>query len=170
MNKVKNVAKDSTALLLSIRPKYADLIFNGRKTIELRRVRPRIQRGSIILIYVSSPVKALMGGFLVQKVIQGSPTYLWRVIGNETGITKKEFETYYSGLSLGFAISASKVWQLKNPIVLNKLKQRWENFTPPQGYRYINLQEIDNDLLLQNLKGETRESEDSNILKFSCSQ
>ncbi len=164
MNKGKNIEKDSTALLLSIRPKYADLIFNGRKTTELRRVRPRIRRGSIILIYVSSPVKALMGGFQVQNVIQGSPTYLWKVAGNEAGISKKEFEIYYSGLSLGFAISASNVWQLKNPIVLDKLKQRWEGFTPPQGYRYINLQEIDEDFLPLNFNQKIRESEDSKIL------
>ena len=105
-----------------------------------------------------------MGGFLVQKVIQGSPTYLWRVAGNEAGISKKEFDTYYSGLSIGFAISASKVWQLKNPIVLDELKQRWENFTPPQGYRYINLQEIDENFLPLNFNKKIRESEDRKIL------
>lgn len=135
------------ALLLSIRPKYANLIFSGHKKIELRRVRPRLQKGDIVLIYVSSPVKALMGGFLVRKVIQGTPKYLWSTVGEEAGVTKKEFKDYYSGLSLGFAISSSKIWQLKQPINLIDLRKRWSHFSPPQGYRYINLDEIGDEIL-----------------------
>lgn len=157
---------NSTALLLSIRPKYADLIFNGLKKTELRRVRPRIQKGGIVLIYVSSPVKALMGAFQVQKVIEGNPKYLWRVAGNESGITKKEFDTYYSGLSLGFAISASKIWQLKHPILLANLKRRWAHFTPPQGYRYIHLEEIEDDILPPILKQKAIENPDGTIPKL----
>jgi len=155
MNRGRKETIDSTALLLSIRPKYADLIFNGYKKTELRRVRPRIKKGGIVLIYVSSPVKALMGAFQVQRVIEGTPNYIWKVVGHETGITKKEFDSYYSGLSLGFAISASKIWQLKNPIILANLKRRWIHFSPPQGYRYINLKEIEDDILPPILKQET---------------
>lgn len=138
---------NSSALLLSIRPKYANLIFSGRKKIELRRVRPRLQKGGLVLIYVSSPVKALMGGFQVRKVIEGTPKYLWSTVGAESGVTKKEFEDYYSGLSLGFAIFSSKIWQLKQPINLTDLKKRWSHFSPPQGYRYINLNEIGDEFL-----------------------
>lgn len=133
--------------MISIRPKYATLFFNGRKKTELRRVRPHIQKGDIVLIYVSSPVKALMGGFKVRKVIQGSPKYLWSTVGEEAGVTKKEFEDYYSGLSLGFAISFSKVWQLKQPVYLNTLKKRLHHFSPPQSYRYIDIKEIGEEFL-----------------------
>jgi hypothetical protein len=68
-------------------------------------------------------------------------------VGEEAGVTKKEFEDYYSGLSLGFAISASNVWQLKHPINLANLKKRWGHFSPPQGYRYIDLKEIREEIL-----------------------
>ena len=129
----------SKTLLLSIRPKYAELIFSGRKTAELRRVRPQLQEGDLVLIYVSAPVKALMGSFKVQRVIHGSPRDLWSEVGKHSGLTKKEFEIYYSGLSLGFAIFASKVWRLEHPIKLSRLKQRWNGFSPPQGFRYVTL-------------------------------
>lgn len=131
----------STALLLSVRPKYAELFFSGRKRAELRRVRPNVKKGDLVLLYVSSPTKALMGAFQVKEVIQGTPLYLWRKTGNHSGITKAEFEAYYSGLSSGFAIVASRVWKLERPIRLSRLKQRWVRFTPPQSYRYIKIKD-----------------------------
>jgi len=125
------------ALMLSIRPKYAELIFNGRKKVELRRVRPNIERGHVVLVYVSSPVKALVGGFEVCRVIQGKPQYLWRQVRNLAGITRRQFDSYYCGLSRGYVIFARKAWRYRIPIKLPKLRQRWANFTPPQGYRYL---------------------------------
>ena len=44
--------------LLSIKPKYADLILSGEKTIELRRVfNPKITK---VYLYASSPVKRIV--------------------------------------------------------------------------------------------------------------
>src|SRR5438552_3893096 len=40
-----------SALLLSIRPKHAEKIFDGIKTVELRRIRPRLQRGDLVLVF-----------------------------------------------------------------------------------------------------------------------
>jgi len=57
---------DGHVLLLSIQPKYANLIFEGKKTTELRRVRPRVNQGDFVLIYVSSPDKVLLGSCEVE--------------------------------------------------------------------------------------------------------
>jgi predicted transcriptional regulator len=46
----------SNILLLSIRPEYANKIFDRTKTVELRRVRPRLlNEGDRVVVYVSSP-------------------------------------------------------------------------------------------------------------------
>ncbi len=46
----------SNAIVLSIRPQYAEKIFEGTKRVELRRIRPKqIKNGNLALIYVSSP-------------------------------------------------------------------------------------------------------------------
>ncbi len=131
-----------TALLLSVRPKYADLFFSGRKQVELRRVRPRVKEGDLVLLYVSSPTKALMGAFQVKDVLHDTPAKLWRKTGHQTGITRKEFDFYYSDLPYGFAILASQVWKLEQPISLSRLRQRWVRFTAPQSYRYIRLRDL----------------------------
>src|ERR1035437_3506082 len=83
------------ALLISIRPRFAEMIFAGSKTVELRRVCPRISSGDLALVYVSSPTKELQGAFEVGKVISATPSVLWRKIGKKSGITRAEFFAYF---------------------------------------------------------------------------
>jgi len=64
---------NDTALLLSIKPRYADSIFNGSKTVELRRVRPQIGAGGLVMVYVSSPRCSLEGAFEVAEVTARRP-------------------------------------------------------------------------------------------------
>ena len=129
-------------LLLSIRPKYADQIFQHTKTVELRRVRPkRLENGDLVLIYVSSPVQALMGAFKVDKIIEKPLKQLWLRVGNQAGITRQEFDAYYNGRAVGIGIffKIQDVWQLPKPITLDILKK--QNFYPPQGFRYATASE-----------------------------
>lgn len=130
------------ALLLSIRPKYADKIFEGKKKVELRKVRPRLSPGDIVLVYVSSPVKALRGKFIVEKVVETTPDLLWNQVKNVAGITKVEFDEYFSESEKGFGIFLESPQALSNPIKLTDLKKLWRNFHPPQTYRYLSSLEL----------------------------
>ncbi len=133
--RVNSVSKIS--VLLSIRPEYARKIFDGTKTVELRRTCPRVKKGDLILIYVSSPMKALAGFFRVSQIMKETPERLWLLIGADAGISKSEFDNYYSGASIGFGIHIDRVRRLKNPVSLEWLKAKWPGFLPPQSYRYI---------------------------------
>ncbi len=57
---------ENTVLLLSMQPEYAKKIFNGEKTVELRRVRPKLIAGDLVLVCASCPQKALLGLFVVE--------------------------------------------------------------------------------------------------------
>lgn len=123
-----------TALLVSIKPPYADAIFNGTKTIELRRVRPRVGNGDLVMVYVSSPRCTLEGAFEVEEVIEASPATLWRKFSCETGISRAEFDAYYVGRDIGYGIRIKKAWKLA-PISLALL--RASKLRPPQSYQYV---------------------------------
>ena len=58
-------------LLLSLKPCYADLVFQGLKKAELRRRIPCVENRDVF-IYVSSPVRCLRGGFRVEHVWSGN--------------------------------------------------------------------------------------------------
>jgi predicted transcriptional regulator len=133
--------KPKGALLISIRPQHADKIFNGIKTVELRRVRPRLKRGDLVLVYVSSPIKALMGAFEVASVTGGCPSQIWRKFNGKSGLTKSEFDNYYEGAKQAFAVVLKRLWKFEKPIKLKQLRRNRTGFRPPQSYHYLTFEE-----------------------------
>ncbi len=129
-------------LLLSVRPEYADKIFEGIKEVELRRTRPRLCEGDLVIVYASSPKKALIGAFEVKKVIQKPLEDLWSEVQEKAGISYEDFCFYYKGLSVGCGIFLSKPSYFHEPVNLERLRQEWDNFRPPQSYRYLKPNEI----------------------------
>ena len=127
----------NNALLISIRPRFAEMIFAGTKTVELRRMRPRIGKDDMVFVYVSSPVKALEGAFEIAEVVSGSPKSIWRRLGSNTGLSKQEFDNYFDGKNVAFAIRIRRYWRLPSPVRLASLKRQRNGFHPPQGYHYI---------------------------------
>ncbi len=125
------------ALFLSIKPKFVKRILSGIKRVELRRIRPNITTGDLVLIYASSPQKELIAYTHVLKVNQDDPKRLW--IEHKTGIclSKVEFEEYFHGSKIGFAIHFSSIHEFDAPHSLSHLRKLWPGFSPPQLYQYL---------------------------------
>jgi predicted transcriptional regulator len=128
-------------LLLSIKPEYADKILAGKKTVELRRVRTRLEAGDLVLVYVTSPQQILVASLEVERVItenlpQNKKNF-WEQVKDKAGITYQDFQRYYQGASLGVAIFFNNKNIFNNPIKLTTLKKKLPAINPPQSYRYI---------------------------------
>ena len=130
------------ALLLCLYPEYAREIFRGVKTVELRRTRPNIPKGSKVFVYVTSPIKSIVGYFEVGEIKEGNPAGLWSQVGKLAGVSKEKFDQYYSGAKRGYGICIKRSCLLKRPVMLGELKGIWEGFYPPRCYRYIDEREI----------------------------
>ena len=124
-------------VLLSIKPAYAEKIFNGTKTVELRRSCLPIEDGDDLVVYVSSPVKAIMAIITIGKIVSGQPSLLWPKVSKFAGISKHEFDEYYKGATIAFAIYIHRLQYLKKPIRLEDIRKRRKGFNPPQSYRYV---------------------------------
>jgi predicted transcriptional regulator len=129
-------------LLLSIHEKYATQIFEGRKTVELRRLKPRLSAGDLVVVYVTSPRQEILGVLEVSKVISYPPGQLWEMVQEKAGVTASEFNNYFENAPLGFAIFVRKYDSFLEPLKLNILRETWSDFRPPQGYKYLDEQEI----------------------------
>lgn len=125
------------AIFLSIKPRYAEEILAGRKTVELRRVRPRVAEGSLVILYGSSPMKAVLGAFLVDRVVEASPEDLWPQVEETAGLSREEFDTYYDGARQGVGIFIRSAHTAKSPYQLEDLRRDWPEFQPPQAFRYL---------------------------------
>jgi len=125
------------AFLISIKPRFAELIFAGKKTVELRRVPPRAARGDLALVYVSSPTKELQGCFEVARVESGSPSALWTKIGHRSGITRQAYMEYFRGKSVAHAVVINRAWKLSTAVRLSSLRKQKGGFRPPQNFQYL---------------------------------
>jgi len=130
------------ALFLSVRPKYAERILHGIKTVELRRIRPSISKGDMIVIYSTSPTKEIKAISFVQNVLCTSIDQLWKKVKDKAGITRNEFDDYFKGAKAGVAIYITKVKKFSFPITLSSLRKIWPAFRPPQSYCYVSDQEV----------------------------
>jgi predicted transcriptional regulator len=126
-----------TTLFLSVRPVFANKILSGAKTIELRRVRPNVSTGDMVLIYSTSPEMALLGRAQVAEVVAGTPSGIWEQVKGRAGISRGEYDEYFSGAPTAIAIRLCAAQRLTRPIPLRELRERWPWLRPPQGYRYV---------------------------------
>ncbi len=123
-------------LMLSVRPEYSRAIFAGTKTVELRRVRPGVSEGDMILLYETAPTSKLVGEFTVGTVLSGSPRAIWNRVGDQSGLSRTEFRAYYAGAEEAFAILVAKPRHYRPPVSFAELRRRHSGFRPPQSYWY----------------------------------
>jgi predicted transcriptional regulator len=128
-------------LLISLKPDYADLVFRGLKTAELRRRLSEHIVDRDVFVYVSSPIKELRGGFRVGQVWSGSPEQIWATVSRLAGVSREVFDNYYYGTNVAFAIEILDVWQYANPRSLDNLRSQFPGFVVPQSYRYVKANE-----------------------------
>ena len=133
--------KITTPLLYSLKPCYANLVFDGLKHAELRRrITPFIENRDVF-IYVSSPIKQLRGGFRVEHVWCGSPEEVWNEVSELASVNKQDFDTYYAGRTIAYALKISDVWEYTYPVDLTMLRKRFPHFVVPQSWRYVKPEE-----------------------------
>ena len=133
--------KTNHAFLISIRPRFAEMIFAGSKTVELRRVCPKVSAGDLALVYVSSPAMELRGSFEVGKILTASPSALWRKVGRKSGVTRAEFLAYFKDKKQAHALVIKRAWPLPAPVGLKALRRSNGGFRPPQNFHYLNRNE-----------------------------
>jgi len=129
--------------LMSIRPNFVEKIFSGEKTIELRRVRPKLDTGDRVLVYASAPTCAIVGQFSVARILQGTPRKMWHQVRDYAGVTKADYERYFSGADIAVAIEITSKRLFKNEPTLDRLRARFDQFHPPQSYRYLETPMLD---------------------------
>jgi predicted transcriptional regulator len=130
------------ALLVSVRPRFAAMIFGGSKTVELRRVKPAVGRGDLLILYVSSPTKALGGVAEIADLIHGNPGAVWSRVGGQTGMSREDFDGYFRGASRAYAIVLARVWKIESPVGLAEIQEIRSRFRPPQSYLYVDAQDV----------------------------
>jgi predicted transcriptional regulator len=124
----------STAVLLSIRPEFADAIFSGEKTFEFRRTVFRNRTVKRIYVYACAPVSRVIGTFAVGDILQMHPDDLWQETSEGAGLSRRRFQEYFAGRSFGYALQVEEAELFDKP---RELEGLFGISHPPQSFRYV---------------------------------
>ena len=130
------------AVLISIKPEFAEKIFNGYKTIELRKCMPNVVEDDIVIVYCTVPVKAIIGICRVKKIIKTTPYKLWKLYSKSLGIDHQRYLQYYNNSTVAIGIELTDITRLTEEITLTTIKQQLPFFSPPQTFKYFSRNEI----------------------------
>lgn len=123
-------------VLLSIKPKYVNQIMQSTKRYEFRKIIFKDRSTKRVYLYSSSPVKKIVGYFTIDSIIEDHPSRLWQTCKNYSGISEKDFFSYFQDRKKGYAIKIDEINKFNNPVEPRKY---FDNFTAPQSYKYLNV-------------------------------
>ncbi|MEE9214488.1 MAG: ASCH domain-containing protein [Thermodesulfobacteriota bacterium] len=121
-------------VLLSIKPEYAEKIFEGTKKYEFRKRVFSINQANKVIVYASSPVKKVVGEFIFESIIEEKPEILWNYTKKEAGITKNFFDDYFRDKNTAYAIKIKTTRKYRTPL---DLKNDFGLTYAPQSYVYV---------------------------------
>ena len=130
----------SRMVVLSLKPRFAEAILAGGKTVELRRTVPKIVVPTRALLYAATPVRALLGTCVVTDVASAELDVLWQEHGPGTGLAHQEFRRYFEGVDAGAALTLAHPQPFSRSIPLEDLRARPRGFRPPQSFAYVDTQ------------------------------
>lgn len=152
-------------VLVSIKPQWGELIFNGKKTIEVRRNRPKLEPPFEVLVYEtkgktkywSQPLPIpytegsgkVIGSFICDRIDEIEPDLEYYSDGYdidddrlaETCLTREQLREYGNGVTLyGWHIAEPKLFD--KPKELREFKHKvksyyaWQKQGEKEGYFY----------------------------------
>ena len=124
----------SMRVLLSIKPEYAEKIFDGTKRFEYRKCAPRNEAVNTVVVYVTMPVGKVVGEFEVADILREPPTKLWRRTRSASGISRAFFNEYFDGRAEAVAFAVANPRRYEQPLALKEVSG---STTPPQSFQYL---------------------------------
>jgi len=128
-----------TDIILSIHPQWAEKIYSGEKTVEVRKTKPDWEKAEsqddlLIYLYETAPIKKVTGiVFLTwvdkaDKELFRNPEKYFATDLKNACLTDKELIKYSNGKNLYF-------WELKDPFKFDTPQDI--KGSVPQSWRYL---------------------------------
>jgi predicted transcriptional regulator len=119
-------------VILSIKPEFANKIFDGSKQFEFRKAifkNPQVKK---IIVYASFPVQRVIGEFEIEEILKFEKNKLWEMTRSASGISEDFFFRYFADKEQGYAI---KIKNTKRYTQSRCLRSDY-NLFPPQSFAY----------------------------------
>jgi predicted transcriptional regulator len=120
-------------VLLSIKPEFANQIFNGTKRFEFRKAVFKREDVDSVLVYASSPVQRVIGEFQVDEIIADDLESVWAQTQKYAGISYDYYKSYFRGRDCAYAIKVAspQLFQRKRKL------SHYNIDVAPQSFVYV---------------------------------
>lgn len=126
-------------IVLSIHPKWAELIYSGKKTLELRKSFPKNFDPELdkVYLYETAPVKKVTGYFCLEKRHEEEELEIhilddfFDEISEKSCVPRKQIDEYLKGGDL-------EIWRIRTAVKFDKpfvLREK----RAPQSWMYANV-------------------------------
>lgn len=120
-------------VVLSIKPEFANKIFDGSKKYEFRRAIFKNRQVKKVVVYASYPVQKVIGEFEIEDILIHDLDTLWKKTKSYAGISEDYFFSYFKAKDRGYAIKIKNTKLYKTP----KCIRQDLNLFPPQSFLYL---------------------------------
>ncbi|MEP4091628.1 hypothetical protein [Reichenbachiella sp.] len=120
-------------VILSIKPEFAEKIFNGSKRFEFRRRLYKNKEVKAVIVYASAPISKIIGEFEIGDIIHDELNSLWGTTNEYSGISEDYYLEYFKGKERGYAIGVKKAELYDKPICIKETF----GINPPQSFAYL---------------------------------
>ena len=120
-------------VILSIKPKYAEKILDGKKTYELRKTIFRNPDVKKVIIYASSPISKIIGEFEIDYILHKEIDDLWKKTKDFNCVEKSFFDEYFTNKEKGYAIKIKKTKKYRQHFCI---KEKF-GIKAPQSFSYV---------------------------------
>lgn len=120
-------------VLLSIKPEFADKIFDGTKKYEYRKSIFKREGIRKIVVYASSPVRKVVGEFAVEDILSDEVEVIWNQTAVFSGISRSFFRSYFKNREKAYAIKIGRVVKYKEARELSD----YNISMAPQSFVYL---------------------------------
>lgn len=129
-------------LFLSVKPQFARAILEGRKTVEVRRRFPEVPSGTVVVLYSTSPERAIIGTVRLKQTIRIDPSQVWEMYADEIQIEEDALTDYLHGATESTLLEVEDPQTWTRPVALSALRETL-GVEPPQSFRYLASEQVD---------------------------
>jgi len=120
-------------VLLSIKPEFANKIFEGTKKYEFRKSIFKRDDVKTVVVYASSPMQRVIGEFEIKGILHKEVESLWQITEPFAGINKDFYNEYFADKEKAFAIQVGKIRKYQTP----KRLSDYDIDYAPQSFAYL---------------------------------
>ena len=120
-------------ILLSIKPEFVEKIFAKTKKYEFRKSLFKRNDVTSVIIYVSSPMRKIVGEFEITGILSGDVNLIWDITKEYSGVTKSYYDLYFKKRKIANAIQIGRITKFERPKNLSDYNIN----KAPQSFCYI---------------------------------